>query len=367
MDIPAPRGSEADRGTTGDVPPLCEASREINDILAELGHELRSPLAAICDALHVLALDGDDAATRETVQGLMERQTQCIGRLINDLMEVSRMEHGKLHLHEARLDLAQCVARAVETVRSSIAERRHQLEISLPREPVFLNADPGRLEQVLKNLLNNATKYMEPGGRIWLTAEARGGDVVLRVRDTGIGIDREMLPHVFDSFWQVERTLDLSQGGLGIGLALVRKLVEMHGGSVSASSPGLGRGSEFVVRLPLAATSRGQYAGAKAGDRSTESPSRRISSARESGDRIACLVRSEVRSPVVGLSVSTLPVEIHGRKSDSGLPLLQTMNCNATGDPRCDLDSDVSGRNSRPPSQQQLGPRAQWRVNDSIQ
>jgi signal transduction histidine kinase len=227
-----------------------EANRHMHEFLAELGHELRSPLAAICNALQVLALQGDDAATRESARGVMVRQTQCIGRLVDGLLEVSRIEHGKIHLRKETLDLAQCVTRAVETVRSSIEEHGHQLEVTLPREPVFVHADPGRLEQVLKNILINAAKYMEPGGRIRLTADARGGDVVLRVRDTGIGIDREMLPHVYDSFWQVERTLDHSQGGLGVGLALVRKLVEMHGGSTSASSAGLGRGSEFVVRLP---------------------------------------------------------------------------------------------------------------------
>jgi len=253
------------------------------------------------------------------------------------------------------------VARAVETVRSCIQERRHRLEVALPREPVFVNADPGRLDQVLKNLLNNAAKYTEPGGRIWLTAKTRGEDVVLRVRDNGTGIDREMLPHVFESFWQVQRTLDLSQGGLGIGLALVRKLVEMHGGSVSASSPGLGRGSEFVVRLPLAATPRGKDAGAKAFHRSAESFSYRIASARASGDLVDCLVRSEV-----GLSNSKIPVEVQDRKSVSGSSLIQTMNCTASGDPRGDLDSDVSVRRSRPPSQQKHGPRAQWRVNDSV-
>ncbi len=249
---------------------------------------LRTPLAAICNALQVLALQGEDAAMRECVRGLMERQTQCIGRLVDGLLEVSRIEHGKIQLHKEPLDLAQSMARAVETVRSSIEEHGHRLEVTLPREPVSVNADPGRLEQVLTNLLNNAAKYMEPGGRIWLTAEARGGDVVLRVRDTGIGIDREMLPHVFDCFWQAERTLHHSQGGLGIGLALVRKLVEMHGGSVSASSPGRGRGSEFVVRLPLVSTPRGQDAAAKACDRPAESAFHRITIADESGNLIEC-------------------------------------------------------------------------------
>jgi signal transduction histidine kinase len=229
---------------------LHEANRRIHDFLALLGHELRSPLAAICNALRVLELHGDDAATRERVRSLMERQTQCIGRLVDDLLEVSRIAHGKIQLRKQPLDLAQIVARAVETIRPSLERRGHQLEVTLPLKTVALDADPIRLEQVLTNLMNNAAKYMDPGGRIWVGAEAEGGDVVLRVRDSGIGIEPEMLPHVFDPFWQVERTLDHSQGGLGIGLALVRKLAEMHGGSVSASSPGLGRGSEFVVCLP---------------------------------------------------------------------------------------------------------------------
>jgi anti-sigma regulatory factor (Ser/Thr protein kinase) len=291
----------------------------------------------------------------------MERQTQCIGRLVDGLLEVSRIEHGKIQLRKEPLDLAHCVARSVETVRSSIEERGHQLKVTLPRESVSVIADPGRLEQVLKNLLNNAAKYTEPGGRIWLTAEARENDVVLRVRDTGIGIDREMLPHVFDSYWQVERALDHSQGGLGIGLALVRKLVEMHGGSVSASSCGPGRGSEFVVRLPLASPPRGQDSAAKACDRAAESPIHRLSSTLERRDQAECLPGSEM-----GLSPSKIAVEVPCRKPASGSPLFRTMNCNASDDPRCDLDSDVFGRDSRPLSQKKLGPRTQWRVNDRV-
>jgi signal transduction histidine kinase len=200
------RGQDADAEARPDRA-LREANRHMHEFLAELAHELRSPLGAICNALQLLALTGDDAAMRESALGLMERQAQCIGRLVNDLMEASRIENGKIPLRMERLDLAQCVAHAVETVRSSIENRGQQLEVVLPREPISVDADPGRLEQVLKNLLNNAAKYTEPGGQIWLTAEARGGDVVLRVRDNGMGIDREMLPHIFDSFWQVERTL----------------------------------------------------------------------------------------------------------------------------------------------------------------
>jgi signal transduction histidine kinase len=253
MASPALSRREDSQGAIVDAWPnreLREANRRMHELLDLLGHELRSPLAAIRNALQVLGQQGVDAAMQENVRGLMERQTQCIGHLIDDLQDVSRIEHGKIQLRKQPLDLAQSVARAVETVRSSIEERGHQLEVSLPREPVSVDADPGRLEQILTNLLNNAAKYMEPGGRIWLTAEVRGGDVVLRVRDSGIGIDAEMLPHVFDPFWQVKCARDHSPGGLGIGLALVRKLAEMHGGSASAYSAGLNHGSEFVVCLP---------------------------------------------------------------------------------------------------------------------
>jgi signal transduction histidine kinase len=230
---------------------LRDANRHMHEFLALLGHELCSPLAAINNALFILGLRGDDAVAREQARSMIERQTQSIDRLVRDLMEVSYIENGKIRLHKQSLDLAQIVTQAVETVRASVEKRGHRLEVSLPSEPVALNADPSRLEQMLTNLLNNAAKYMAPGGRIWLTAEVRGADVVLRVRDSGDGIDSEMLPHVFDPFWQVERTFDHSQGGLGIGLALVRKLAEMHGGSASASSAGLGRGSEFFVHLPV--------------------------------------------------------------------------------------------------------------------
>ena len=229
---------------------LRDANRHMHEFLDFLGHELRSPLAAIRSALDVLKLEGDDAATREMVRSLMERQTQCIGRLVEDMLELSRIEHGKIQLLKQPLDVAQSVSRAVESVRASLEGRGHQIEVTVPPGPVAFDADPVRLEQVLTNLLNNASKYMEPGGRIGVTAEVQGGDVVLQVRDSGIGIDPEMLAHVFDPYWQVEHTLDHAEGGLGIGLALVRKLAELHGGSTSASSAGLGRGSEFVVRLP---------------------------------------------------------------------------------------------------------------------
>jgi signal transduction histidine kinase len=233
----------------------------LRELLGLLGHELRNPLAAIRNALQLLDQRGGDAVTREQVRGMMERQTQSISRLVEDMLEVSRIEHGTVPLRKQTLDLGQAVARAVETVRAAVESCGHQVEVCLRPEPVTLNADPALLEQVLTNLLNNAAKYMERGGRIWVTAEAQGGDVVLRVRDSGIGIDPEMLPHVFDPFWQLERTLDHSRGGLGLGLPLVRKLAELHGGSASAYSAGPGRGSEFVVRLPARAGVSGNGSG----------------------------------------------------------------------------------------------------------
>jgi signal transduction histidine kinase len=253
MENPDPNRQERGQTVNRDARPdqeLREANRHMHEFLDFLGHELRSPLAAIRSALEVLRLKGDDAATRESVRSLMERQTQNIGRLVDDMLELSRIEHGKIQLLKQPLDVAQSVSQAVETVRASLEERGHKIEVTLPPRPVAFDADPVRLEQVLTNLLNNASKYMEPGGRIGITADVQGQDIVLLVRDSGIGIDPKMLEHIFDPYWQVERHLDHSQGGLGIGLALVRKLAEMHGGSTSASSAGLGCGSEFVVRLP---------------------------------------------------------------------------------------------------------------------
>lgn len=181
---------------------------------------------------------------------MAERQVRHMARLIDDLMDVSRISRGKVELRKEVVDLTSLVARVAETGRTLLTERRQELTVSLPGEPVLLEADPTRLEQVLTNLLNNASKYTDPGGRIWLTVEREGGRVVVRVRDTGIGIEPTMLPKVFGLFVQAGRRLDRSQGGLGLGLSLVKSLVEMHGGSVTAHSEGPGRGSEFVVCLP---------------------------------------------------------------------------------------------------------------------
>jgi signal transduction histidine kinase len=222
----------------------------MREFLGLLGHELRSPLAAICNALYLLEKQGDDAATREWLRDVMEQQTHSIARLVEDMLEVTHIEHGTITLRKRTIDIAQIVARAIETVRHSVESCGHKLEVSLPQTAVALDADGDLLKQVLTNLLNNAVKYMKPGGCIWVMAETEGSDVVLRVRDSGIGMHPEMLLHVFDPFWQLERTLNHAQRGMGLGLPLVRKLAELHGGSASAYSDGLGRGSEFVVRLP---------------------------------------------------------------------------------------------------------------------
>jgi signal transduction histidine kinase len=218
-----------------------------DELLAVLGHELRSPVAAIRNALQVLQKRGSDPATRDWVVGLLDRQTGQIGWLIEKVMEYSR--HGHVPLQRQLVDVVQTAGWAVETVRPRIDERGHVLEVVVPSGPVTLEADPMRLQQLLVNLLENATKYTEPGGHIWLTVELAGDDVLVRVRDTGIGIAPEALPHVFDLFWRSSAAIGHS--GLGIGLALVRRIAEMHGGRIQANSAGCGQGSEFIVGLPL--------------------------------------------------------------------------------------------------------------------
>jgi CheY-like chemotaxis protein/two-component sensor histidine kinase len=170
---------------------------------------------------------------------------------VDDLLDVSRISHGKIDLRRERVELGAIIQQAVETTRPAIECARHNLTVTLPPQPVFLEADPIRLTQVFSNLLNNSCKYTDPDGRISLTAERQGGDVVIAVHDSGVGIPPDMLPKVFDMFTQVDKSLERSQGGLGIGLTLVQRIVELHGGTVTASSAGTGKGSAFVVRLPI--------------------------------------------------------------------------------------------------------------------
>jgi PAS domain S-box-containing protein len=231
---------------------LREAGRRKDEFLAILAHELRNPLAPVRNALEIMRVSGHDAATIAQARAVMERQVHNLVRLIDDLMDVSRISRGKIELRKERLNLATIVQSAVEISGAQVHAARHELTVTLPSEPLWVHADHARLAQVVANLLNNAAKYTEPGGRIGLTAERHGDQAAIHVRDTGIGVPAEMLPHLFDMFVQVTSSLERSQGGLGIGLTLVRRLVEMHGGTVEAHSAGAGQGSEFVVRLPLA-------------------------------------------------------------------------------------------------------------------
>jgi PAS domain S-box-containing protein len=229
---------------------LREADQRKDDFLATLSHELRNPLAPLRNAVQILALRGDDPQVVAQTGELLGRQVRQLVRLVDDLLEVSRISRGKIKLQKAPVDLAEIIATAVETSRPLIDAHRHTLAVSLPDRPVRVEADAARLAQVLSNLLNNAAKYTEDGGRIELIAKRVGNEALLLVRDNGVGIPPEILPRVFDMFMQVESSTDRSQGGLGIGLTLVRRLVEMHGGRVEARSEGPGKGSEFLASLP---------------------------------------------------------------------------------------------------------------------
>ena len=229
---------------------LREADRRKDEFLAMLAHELRNPLAPIANAAALLQLHADDRELIQRVGEVIQRQSRHMARMVDDLLDVARITRGEIKLKREAASLASIVAAAVETCRPAIDVRHHDLTIALPSEPVVLVADADRLVQVLSNLLANAAKYTEPEGRIWLTAERQDQTVVIAVRDTGAGIAPEMLPHIFDLFARGDHSLARSPGGLGIGLTLVRRIVQMHGGSVRVSSPGPGLGSEFEVRLP---------------------------------------------------------------------------------------------------------------------
>jgi PAS domain S-box-containing protein len=229
---------------------LRQADRRKDEFLATLAHELRNPLAPIRNALHIMRLRANDPPTVEQARLIMERQLGQMVRLVDDLLDVGRITRGKLDLRKERVDLASVVKNAVDTTRPLIEAAGHELSVSLPSQPIHLDADPVRLAQVLANLLNNAAKYMDRGGRIWLSAERSEREVVLSVRDAGIGIAAGALPTIFDMFTQVEESLEKSRGGLGIGLTLAKQLIELHGGAIEARSEGPGKGAEFKVRLP---------------------------------------------------------------------------------------------------------------------
>jgi PAS domain S-box-containing protein len=231
---------------------LKEADRRKDEFLATLAHELRNPLAPLSNALNILQLPGVNVERSTEAIGIMRRQTQQIIRLVDDLLDVSRISHGKIELRKEHITLNEAVNHALETAKPPIEAAGHTFSVQLPDHPLWLNADLIRLSQILVNLLNNAAKYTPPRGHIWLEVEKENNMVMVRIRDTGMGIPANMLPKIFDMFTQVDSSIEKSHGGLGIGLMLVKSLVELHGGNIEAHSKGTNQGSEFVIRLPLA-------------------------------------------------------------------------------------------------------------------
>jgi signal transduction histidine kinase/CheY-like chemotaxis protein len=230
---------------------LREVDRRKSEFLAMLAHELRNPLAPIRNAVEILRRSGGDEQKMKLATEVMHRQVGQMVRLVDDLLDVSRIGRGNIELRRETVDLASVVQHAIEAVRPICESLDHAVTVTLPPQPEYLNADPSRLAQVVGNLLANACKFTDRGGRIRLSVEREGTQALIRVQDSGIGIAAEQLPRIFDMFMQADTSLERSRNGLGIGLALVKTVVEMHGGTVEARSEGLGQGSEFAVRLPL--------------------------------------------------------------------------------------------------------------------
>jgi signal transduction histidine kinase/CheY-like chemotaxis protein len=233
---------------------LRDGDRRKDEFLATLAHELRNPLAPVRNSVQVLRSPQADDADRDQAMTTIERQLQLLVRLVDDLLDVSRITRGKVALKRENVELSEIVGQALEISRPIVNASGNSLVVELPQEKVYLYADPSRMAQVISNLLNNAAKYTERGGHIRLECEIAGDAIEIRVSDDGIGIPSEMVPHIFDMFWQLEHALERAQGGLGIGLTIVRQLVDLHGGTVEARSAGIGRGSQFIVRLPATST-----------------------------------------------------------------------------------------------------------------
>jgi CheY-like chemotaxis protein len=275
-----------------------EQDRRKNEFLAMLSHELRNPLAPITNAVHVMQANDPDARRHDWAREVIGRQVKQLTRLVDDLLDVSRITQGKIELKIETVDVAEVVGVAVETVRPLIDAQEHSLSVLLPDQPMRVRGDFARLAQVLANLLNNAAKYTDRKGRISLTAEQEGAEIVFRVRDSGIGVPSALLSTIFDLFAQVEQTLDRSQGGLGIGLTLVKRLVEMQGGTVSAFSAGRNLGTEFTVRLPAMPVDQRVAAGRRASDRYAASRTSEfgvliVDDNRDATDSMAMLLRME--------------------------------------------------------------------------
>jgi PAS domain S-box-containing protein len=248
-DITNRRRAEAEREQL--ARDLAEADQRKDEFLATLSHELRNPLAPLRNMLEILKRAGSDSERIPHALETMERQLGQLVRLVDDLLDLNRITHNRIELRKERLELTGAIHQAVQAMRPLAESAGHDLRIVVPPEPIYVQADPVRIAQIFGNLLNNSCKYTTPGGRIRVTAEPLDGEAVVTFEDNGIGIPREKLASIFDMFNQVDRSLERTQGGLGIGLALVKRLAHMHGGSVEATSPGAGQGSKFVVRLPV--------------------------------------------------------------------------------------------------------------------
>jgi PAS domain S-box-containing protein len=237
---------------------LAEANRSKEEFMALLSHELRSPLSPILNALNILRQMKTNDPIIEQAGNIINRQVGLMVRLVDDLLDISRITKGKLRLTKEQVDVRVVVNHAAEAVRPFMDARKHGFSVSLPTKPIWVEADPGRVEQIVVNLLNNATKYTGTGGIIRITVDQEGDEAVIKVRDNGVGIAPELLPRIFELFSQVDGSLGQSYGGLGIGLALARNLVEMHEGRLQAASAGLGKGCEFTIKLPVLLEASGQ-------------------------------------------------------------------------------------------------------------
>jgi PAS domain S-box-containing protein len=308
---------------------LRDADRRKDEFLATLAHELRNPLAPIRNGLELLKLAGPaDALGTETLE-IIGRQVDQMTRLVDDLLDVSRITRDKIELRKERVELAAIVKNAVETSRPLIHEAGHTLVVSLPETPILLDADPTRIAQVFANLLNNSAKYTDRGGRIEIEAKTTGREAVVTVRDNGIGISCEALAFVFDMFRQVDRARNRAQGGLGIGLTLVRRLVELHGGTINAQSEGPGKGSELVVRLPLAEKASSEAKRRRAANRAVLSKQRIlvVDDNRDAVDTLSTLLRiksNEVRIARDGVEAVEIAAEFQPDiiLMDVGMPRL---------------------------------------------
>ena len=309
---------------------LRESDQRKDEFLVTLAHELRNPLAPIRNSIHIMRLAGEDRATIDESLAMIERQVQQMVRLVDDLLDLSRVRRGLIELRTERVELETVLRSAVETSRPLIEHSGHQLSLTLPPEPIVLCADPTRMAQLFANLLNNAAKYTEPNGQIELSARRDGDRVTVKVRDSGVGIPPDKLIDIFDMFTQVNYTLERAQGGLGIGLTLVKRLVEMHGGSIEAHSEGPGQGSEFVVGLPVAIHAEAAPPVSTNGGYSPPRRSRRIlvvddnRDAAESLEMMLTIMGNEVRTADDGLQAVELATGFNPEVvfMDLGLPLL---------------------------------------------